>query len=170
MYSLLLKKAIPFALTFAIGSFAGGVFKFFVPGGVTTIRARSFHHGYGESRSGCDHGRRRYLVAESKPLVILFKPDARLPREFDGLTKDGLESAPVSVTFGADGEIQNATLSADWLFARTGGMSDANTTVEIMAVSRAVERAARQIQFAPETVNSVPVTVTREVEIRFMGD
>jgi hypothetical protein len=29
-------------------------------------------------------------------------------------------------------------------------------------------RAARQIQFEPETVNSVPVTVTREVEIRFM--
>jgi hypothetical protein len=170
MYSLLLKKALPFALTLIIGSLIGGLFKPFVPGAWRAEHPRAYFYSYGEGRSCPMHARQRYLVAESKPLTITFKPDARLPREFSSLTKDGLESVPVSVTFGADGKIQNARLNGDWLFARTGGISDANTTAEIVAVSRAAESAARQIQFEPETVNSVPVTVTREVEIRFMAD
>ena len=31
----------------------------------------------------------------------------------------------------------------------------------------AVERAARQIQFEPETINGMPVSVTKEIEIHF---
>jgi hypothetical protein len=175
MYSLLLKKALPFALTFILGSLVGGLFQKSraVFSGSFVLRDEAPDLSMGRAphgRSGCKRARSLYLVAESRPLLIIFKPDARLPREFSGLTKDGLESALVSVTFGADGKIQNAALSRDWLFARTGGMSDANTTAEIMAVSHAAERAARQIQFAPETINSVPVTVTREVDIRFMDE
>jgi hypothetical protein len=33
-----------------------------------------------------------------------------------------------------------------------------------------VEKAARQIQFEPETINSIPVTVTKDVEIHFIRD
>jgi hypothetical protein len=34
----------------------------------------------------------------------------------------------------------------------------------------AVENAAREIRFTPETINGVPVTVEREVEMRFLPE
>jgi hypothetical protein len=37
-------------------------------------------------------------------------------------------------------------------------------------VEKAAEKAAQQIQFEPEMINSVPVSVTKEVEIHFITD
>jgi hypothetical protein len=58
----------------------------------------------------------------------------------------------VNVTFGADGKVQRV---------------DQLQPLLPDGILKAAESAARQIQFVPETFNGVPITVTREVEIRF---
>ena len=151
MYSLLLKKAIPFALTFVLGSFVGGLFKSFVSGGRSYGHARAYHYDYGEGHSCGMRARQRYLVAESKPLAILFKPDAGYP----GVSEGHRNSVLVNVTFGADGKVQNVEHLQPLL-------PD--------SMLKSVERAAWEIQFEPEMVNGLPVSVTKEVEIHFMGD
>jgi hypothetical protein len=157
MYSLLLRKALPFALTFILGSLVGGLFKAVGVGGPSAGHPRAFYYGYGEGHSCRMRARQRYLVAESKPLLITFKPDARYARNIDPVR--------VRVTFGADGKVQNVepvspepgTCQMKWMDSVTHKW-------------KAVETAARQIEFEPETVDDVPVTVTRDIEIRFMGE
>jgi hypothetical protein len=159
MYSLLLKKAIPFALTFILGSLVGGLFKAVGVGGRTEAPARFYGYGEGHGHSCRMHARQRYLVAESKPLTILFKPDACgscVPEMKAG----GLRSLPVIVTFGSDGKVQYVESVKDWRI-RT-------PEIDNKAVWGVLEDAARGIQFVPETVNGLPVTVTREVEIHFI--
>jgi hypothetical protein len=159
MHSHLLKKALPFTLTLILGAGLAGMFKphrpktlmWTWPEHSTPLLGREGpFDGLHEHRHSCDM-RRRYLVAESKPLVILFKPDAIYPRVAGGYR----DSVWVNVTFGADGKVQKVeqlqTLLPD-------------------SMLKAVERAARQIQFTPETVNSVPVSVTKDIEIHFIGD
>ena len=75
MYSHLLKKVLPFTLTLVVGAALGGLFQ---SRRAQTPSWASWHDGrrefgFGERR-GHDHCRmrRRYLVAESKPLVFLF--------------------------------------------------------------------------------------------------
>jgi hypothetical protein len=161
MCSLLLKKALPFALTFVVGSLAVGLLGAFGsrPWKSERRAARYYRH-YG----ACDHGRgpARYLVAETKPLVTTFKPDARWPREWK--TKGDVSDWELSalVTFGADGRVQ-AVEPGD-------GRGRASRGGAMKELWEAAERAAWQIQFEPETVDGVPVTVTREVKIRFMGE
>ena len=167
MYSCLLKKLLPFALTFIFGATIGGLFKSRVTTRTLTERNTLMldHSGYGHS---C-RMYRRDLVAETKPLVILFKPDAHWPR---GLmqSEEGISPVRVIVTFGADGKVQQVepgnncliTARQDWGFTSKG--------VKETSVWAAVERAARQIQFEPETINSVPVSVTKEIEMHFMAD
>jgi hypothetical protein len=70
----------------------------------------------------------------------------------------------VRVTFGADGKVQDVRPLASWFHGREDAL------VEVKARWEAVERAARQIEFTPETVDGVPVTVTRDVEIYFLND
>src|SRR4051794_19750940 len=134
MCSLLLKKALPFALTLVLGSFIGGLFKSFGPGAQRAEPARSYFYGYGEGhgRSCPMHARQRYLVAESKPLKITFQPDA------DGklISQEPYRYVRVSVTFGADGKVQKVEQLQPLL-------PD--------VVLKAAERAAWQIQFEPET-------------------
>jgi hypothetical protein len=169
--SFVLKKALPFVLTLIIGSLIGGLFKSFVPGGQSYNHPRAFYYGYGEGHSCRMRARQRYLVAESKPLLITFKPNASWPDDFrpdaswPGEYKAGYKfpGAWVSVTFGADGKVQRVEPSVDNPYPSLGAKGD-------KVVWERMERAARQIQFEPETVNSVPVTVTREVEIRFMDE
>jgi hypothetical protein len=100
-------------------------------------------------------------VAESKPLDILHVPDARATLG-SGPGNEVARPALVRVTFGADGRVQNVKALASWLH-----VADANL-VGVKTAWEAVERAARQIEFTPEMVDSVPVTVTRDVEIRFV--
>ena len=165
MYSLLLKKAIPFALTFVIGSFVGGLFKFIGYGGQKTEPARAYFDAYGEGhRRSCPmHARGRYLVAETKPLLITFKPDARRPRELRWMKREDLPPVSVSITFGADGKVQVGHRPPELL---VGGSEN---WPEVMLWDAAAE-AARGIQFEPETRDGVPVAVTREIEIRFMPE
>ena len=168
MYSHLLKRALPFMLTLTVGVAAGGLFQ--------TRRADSpgrgsWHGSRRESARGERHGRkhcrmrRHRLVAETKPLVILFKPDAVLPH---GWAPSNFGPASVLVTFGSDGKIHAAEPLDDsvnaWRRLPAAGADPAEVAQE------AVERAAQNIQFVPETVDGMPVTVTREVEIRFLGE
>jgi hypothetical protein len=163
LLSLLLKKALPFALTFVVGTTLGGLTWLF--GGAekgaepVPLVTRTYEF---KSRCG-SRGRHHRLVAESKSLDILFKPDARWPRGVEP-SKEGMLPAIVRVTFGADGTIQDVRPLAGTFVV--GG----EDLVGVRATWEAVERAARQIQFRPELVNSVPVTVTRDVEIRFFGE
>jgi hypothetical protein len=164
--SLLLKKALPFALTFVVGTALGGLTWLF--GGSdkkteTVVVTRTYEYS---RRCRMSHK----LVAESRPLTILFKPEARWPNGFEpGATwpagfkaKYKFPGAKVLVTFGADGKVERVEPSDEPY--RSLGLVGDRVAWECM------ERAARQIQFTPETVNSVPVTVTKEVEIRFLND
>jgi hypothetical protein len=170
MFSHLLKRVIPFTLTFILGATIGGFFKMFRTGETRSVGVftsyRAYEYNYGMGR-GCDH--HRNLVAESKPLVILFKPDARWPR---GLlrSEEGVSPVRVRVTFGADGKVQQVEPGSSCVIAAQQDWSATSKEPGKTAVWAAVERAARQIQFEPETINSIPVSVTKDVEIRFIGD
>src|SRR5215210_6785803 len=162
MLSLLLRKALPFALTFVVGTALGGLtWPFGGPGekaeAVVVTRTRE----YGR-RCRMSHK----LVAETKPLDILSQPDARWPYSQDGKldsrTARMVSPARVSVTFGADGKVSKVEPVGGWVRGECRGT--------MPGIWDAIEKAARRIQFEPETVNSVPVTVTRDVEIRFISE
>jgi hypothetical protein len=167
MYSLLLKKALPFALTFIVGSLVGGLFKLFGGGVETNAPARAYIYGYGEGHGRSCRMRHRYLVAESKPLVILFKPDARLPQiTGEDILRSAPRSALVRVTFGADGKVQ----AVEPFYENAWGINRLPLGPYWKEYWESVERAARQIQFAPEVENGLPVTVTKELEIFFLPE
>jgi hypothetical protein len=153
MYSHLLKKALPFALTFVVGAGLGGLFKShrsYEAAWSVNVTPLMGHEGPFGDHHGC-RMRRRALVAETKPLVILFKPDAPLPRGSEGYQN----SMWVRVTFGSDGKARDVEQLQPLLPE---------------AMQKAAERAALQIQFEPATVNSVPISIEKDVEIHFMGD
>jgi hypothetical protein len=152
MKELLLKRALPFALTFAVGAAVGGFFQLF-GGGRGWAGPR--HNYRFENRRGCGKKfRRNYLAPETKAPVILFKPDARAPRWFHG--NELPRPARVRVTFGEDGKVRDVVAGGQGSIGRYWP-----------ELSEAAERAARQIQFIPATADGAPTTVTEEVEIRF---
>jgi hypothetical protein len=157
MYPFLLKKALPFALTFVFGAALSGLVGLF--GG---SEQKKFE--WTSSTSTYDFGsrcrmRRHNLVAVSKPLVINFIP--RVSSK-DWLAPEG--RVRVSVTFGADGKVQEVKPLASWV------QEEKQSLVRVKAMWDAVDEAARGIDFSPETVDGVPVTVTREVELEFGFD
>ena len=157
MYSFLLKTALPFTLTFVFGAALGGLVGLFGSSekkAESVLRTRTYDYG-GRCRM-----RSRKLVAESKPLNILYKPDAR----YLSADTDAADSARVSVTFGADGDVK----AVKPLASRYHGRDD--SLVRVKAMWDAVEAAARGIRFTPETINGIPVTVEREVEIDFASE
>ncbi len=169
MYSHLLKKALPFTLTLVVGTALGGLS---APRGAGSTSWASWRgarreFGFGERRPHACRMRRRYLVADSKPLVILFKPDAVLPHTFTGAL--GMTPARVLVTFGSDGNVQAVEPLDEYSVKAWRDWPSAGGDPFAAEMWQAVERAARQIRFEPETINSVPVSVTKEVEIRFLG-
>lgn len=151
MYSFLLKKALPFTLTFVFGAALSGLVGLF--GGPEKkyeyVGTRTYDYG-GRCRM-----RRHNLVAETKPLNILNVPAADLI----GTPGENIYTYPVSVdvTFGAGGKVLKVEPLGSW----QGHERDETT----QAVWEAVERAARQIEFEPETVNGLGVVVTRRVDI-----
>jgi hypothetical protein len=170
MYSHLLKKALPFTLTLVVGAALGGLFN---PRGERSPSWASWRgcrreFGFGERR-GHDHCRmrRRYLVAESKPLAIFSKPDAVLPHTFTGAL--GMTPRRVLVTFGSDGNVQAVEPLDEHSVGAWRDWPSAGGDRFAAAAWQAVERAARQIRFEPETINGMPVSVTKEVEINFAG-
>jgi hypothetical protein len=170
MYSHLLKKALPFTLTLVVGTALGGLFA--SGGGESAGWAswrgarREFRFGERRGRDHC-RMRRRYLVAETKPLVILFKPDAVLSHTFTGAL--GMSPARVLVTFGSDGNVQAVEPLDDYSVKAWRDWPSAGADPSAAEAWQAVERAARQIRFEPETINGMPVSVTKEIEIRFLG-
>jgi hypothetical protein len=159
--SLLLKKALPFALTFVVGTALGGLTWLFGGSGKkaeTIVVTRTYEYG-----SRC-RMRGHKLVAESKALVINSKPDARWPRGVMA-ARHGVNFVRVRVMFGADGRVQNVTPLESWF-----SLTKDDDLVGVKAVWESAEQAARQIQFEPETINGVPVSVTKDVEIRFIRD
>lgn len=161
MYSFLLKKALPFTLTFVFGAALGGLVGLF---GHPEKKAESwsFTRTY-EFESRC-RMRRHNLVAESRPLNILSKPDAVLTGV--GAWKGDAEPVKILVTFGADGRVQGVDSYRDW--CAKGYKS--RPGVPGISVWEAAVRAARQIEFQPETVNGLPITVSQEVEIRLLSE
>jgi hypothetical protein len=154
MYLFLLKKALPFTLTFVFGAALGsftGLFGSSEKKSESALGTRTYEFG-----RRC-RTRPRQLVAESKPLTILFKPDARYPLAPESRVR-------VNVTFGADGAVKEVRPLTSLSHARDESL------VEVKAMWEAVEAAARQIRFTPETINGVPVSVEREVEMRFLPE
>ena len=155
--SLLLKKALPFALTFVVGTALGGLTWLF--GGSekkaeTVIVTRTYEYG-----RRC-RMRSHRLVAETKALAIHYKPVVSYPAA-RGFEADDVASARVEVTFGAEGRVaQVRPLSVSFK-----GRDE--SLVRVKAMWEAVEKAAQRIEFTPETVDGVPVTVTRVVEMDF---
>ncbi|MDQ3746780.1 MAG: energy transducer TonB [Acidobacteriota bacterium] len=171
MFSCLLKRVLPFTLTFMLGAFVGGLFKARSSGPVmwtwpysnaAPLLGHEGPFGYGHS---C-RMRSRYLVAETRPLLIRFKPDAILP---PGLGPQGwsIGTMSVHVTFGADGKVQRVAPLESPGFG--GDAKEEKRGRRETAIWDAVERAARGIQFEPEMINSVPVTVTREIDIYLLS-
>lgn len=152
MLTYLLKSALPFTLTFVIGAALGVFLNPFSARSEKCCRApRTELHDYSRGKGhSCKHRRfkGRELVAETKPLVILFKPSARwfpVYREYRDYVR-------VRVTFGSDGKVQ--------------GVEHLNPLLP-SAMLEDVERAARGIQFTPETINGLSVSVTKETDIYF---
>lgn len=156
MYLFLLKKALPFTLTFIFGAALSAVTGLF---GASEKKAESFVGTRTYECGGRSRMRRQRLVAESKPLRILNVPAADSGEK--GLREVYTYPVPVDVTFGADGKVQKVEPVEIWLSADEGGAAE--------GVWKAVEQAARQIEFEPETVNGMPVSVTRKVEIPFLN-
>jgi len=158
MKQCLLKRVLPFTLTFVVGAAVGGFFQLLGAGGAGW-GGRRYQYNY-ERRRGCGKKfQRNYFAPEAKPPVILCKPDARWPRELETLERPAFVS--VRVAFGADGSVQEVE-APHWARYSPGSAQ--------LAVWGAVERAARQIRFAPATLDGAPVTETEEVAIRFIAD
>jgi hypothetical protein len=157
MYLFLLKRALPFTLTFIFGAALSGLLGLFGASGKkaeTFVTTRTY-----EFESRC-RMRRHNLVAESKPLNILNVPDAVTSVESNSPTRRPGVRVLAVVTFGADGKVQGVESAS--LLSACGKYRGDEASGDILS---AVKRAAMQIRFEPETVDSIPVTVTREVEI-----
>lgn len=172
MYWFLLKKALPFTLTFIFGAVLSGFAGLFMRSEKKAEMVGLRYRWGVEDGRGHNHCRmrQRNLVAESKPLTILYKPEARRPPVLRGTDKENINSFWVSVTFGADGKVQAVKPTGEWTKAHVNKYTGSNEIAEMVAIMSAVEGAAREIRFEPEMVNSVPVTSTADVEISFMAD
>jgi hypothetical protein len=144
-----LKRALPFTLSFIFGAALSALVGLFVASEKkldAPLITRSYEFG-GHCRM-----RRHNLVAESKPLAILYKPSVAYPLHSAG-------SVRVNVTFGADGIVKDVS-------PLTSSLSERDQSwVRMKTLWEAAESAAREIRFTPEKVDGVPVTVTREVEM-----
>lgn len=148
MYWFLLKKALPFTLTFIIGaalSAATGLFGTSEKKAESFVGTRTYEFG-----SRC-RVRRHNLVAESKPLAILDKPAAWWSW---GHGAGHPRPVRMLVTFGAGGTVQ--------------GVEQLDQLELPKGITEEAKRAAWRIKFEPEKVDGLPVTVKREVEINFM--
>lgn len=167
MYWFLLKKIVPFTLTFIFGAALSGLTGLFgASQKKPELVSLRFTWGMEEGRGHC-RMRHHNLVAESKSLNILSIPDARWPKwaHYD-------KAVLALVTFGADGNVQRVEPANADIKDVLSEISQQRSITHIDMrpfIWDAAERAARQIQFEPELLNGVPVTVTKEVEIHFIG-
>jgi len=150
MTEYLLKRALPFTLTFIIGAAVGGFFHLFAARD-TARRAARYTYTY-EGGRGCANRFRRHAAPDSRPPVILSKLEARFPQGLDWeWGRSGVWPWRVRVTLGEDGKVREVSSVDRWS----------------REVSAEAERVARQIQFIPATRGGAPTTVTEEVSILF---
>lgn len=150
MTTYLLKRILPFALTFALGAAVAGIAGLFTGSGAGVFKRRqqTYHGGGG----GCSKGYRHKLLAESKPLYVKYQPTAVYTSEarrrgFSGKVR-------LRVTFGADGAVK----SVETLQGQPYGLT------------QSAERAAWGITFSPSLENGLPVPVTRTIEYDFPSE
>lgn len=147
----LLKRALPFMLTFAVGAGVGGFFQFFTSRASGWLAAKRHTYSYA-GRRGCGQRFRRASAPESKPHVINFNPGAYVsPSVMMLADKYGANPARVRVVLGHDGKVHEVEYPKSWP----------------RELGEAAEHAARQIKFTPATLDGAPTTVTEEVKIHF---
>ena len=86
-----------------------------------------------------------------------------MPVRRDSLRRGTGVNVLAVVTFGADGKVQGVESGS--LLSACGLYKMGEVSGDML---EAVRKAAMQIQFEPETVNGMPVTVVKEVEISVM--
>jgi TonB family protein len=155
MISCLLKKALPFTLTFIIGATVGGLFRSHRSYEATwDWHARAVPLGPEVPYGRHDHCRmhRRYLLDESRQVVIISQPAAIYTTMAKRHGQTGIVS--LRVTFGADGTIKDVSPLKSLPYGLT----------------ESAESAAWQIRFTPATENSVPISVTKTIEFDFPSE
>jgi TonB family protein len=154
MISCLLKKALPFTLTFIVGATVGGLFKShrsYEAAWSVNVTPLMGHEGQFGDRHGCRAYRRR-LLAESSPLVINSQPTATYTTM---AKRHGLTGVVrLRVTFGADGSVKEVVP----LRLLPDGLTES------------AEAAAWQIKFTPATENGVPISVAKTLEFDFPSE
>jgi TonB family protein len=151
MMTCLLKRILPFTLTFALGAAAAGIVGLFTGDGAGVFKRRQQTY-YGGGGGGCSKGYRHKLLAESKPLYIKYQPSAVYTSE--ARRRDFAGTVRLRVTFGADGAVK----AVETLQGQPYGLT------------QSAERAAWGITFLPSLENGLPVPVTRTIEYDFPSE
>ncbi|HEV2860268.1 MAG TPA: energy transducer TonB [Pyrinomonadaceae bacterium] len=150
MTTSLLKRVLPFTLTFILGAAVAGLAGLLTRGGVTVFERHQYSHG--GKRGGCGSAYRHKLLAESKPLSIGYQPTAVYTRE--ARRRDYAGTVRMRVTFGADGAVK----AVETLQGQPYGLT------------QSAERAAWKTGFTPAMENGLPISVTRVVEYDFPSE
>jgi hypothetical protein len=148
MMPFLFKRALPFTLSFIFGAALSALAVLFGASGKkleAPLVTRSYDVG-----NHC-RMRRHNLVAESKSLNIL-----NVPAAWWSWGHGVGQPTPVRVlvTFGADGTVN--------------GVEQLDHFELPKEITESAKRAAWRIQFEPEKINGMPVSVKKEVKIDFM--
>jgi TonB family protein len=156
MFPSILKRGLPFVLTFVVGATVGGLFKarrvetrmWEWPPHSTPLLGREGPFGDGHS---CRAYRYR-VPADWSPLVIISQP----PATYTSMAKrQGLTgTVRLRVTFGADATVKDVS----------------PLRVLPYGLTEAAESAAWRIRFTPATERGVPIAVTKVVEFDFPSE
>ena len=153
MTTCLLKRVLPFTLTFILGAAVAGIAGLLRPGGDRSYVALERHsYGWGEGRSCRTTVKRHKLLAESKPLAINHRPNAVYTAEARRRAHTG--TVRLRVTFGADGKVK----AVETLQGQPYGLT------------QSAERAAWRTNFTPALENGLPISVTRVIEYDFPSE
>lgn len=149
MISSLLKRALPFVMTLAVGTGLGSVFNIFSPAPAEQVES-SAPIVTVQRRHGCDY--RRRSASDSTPTKILFQPSVRYTTEARKHQTTGV--VQLRVRFGADGK---ATVM-DRLSTLPDGLTEE------------AERVVERTQFTPATENGEPVSEVKDMNYYFTLD
>ncbi|HLM56761.1 MAG TPA: energy transducer TonB [Pyrinomonadaceae bacterium] len=151
MTTSLLKRVLPFTLTFILGAAVAGFAGLLTRGGGAGLFKRD-RYGHGPKRGGCGSAYRHKLLAESKSLSINYQPTAVYTRE--ARKRDHTGTVRLRVTFGADGAVK----AVETLQGQPYGLT------------QSAERAAWRTSFTPALENGLPISVTRVIEYDFPSE
>ncbi len=152
MTTCLLKRVLPFTLTFILGAAVAGIAGLLRPGGARTYMVLE-HRSYDLSgKRSCGTAYRHKLLAESKPLAINYRPNAVYTAEARKRAFTG--TVRLRVTFGADGTVRGV----ETLQGQPYGLT------------QSAERAAWRTGFTPAMENGLPISVTRVIEYDFPSE